>query len=283
MKKPDTVLHSLNAADEGAVIEISPAEAILLRQGGERMLQGLNSIIETNVDSLEEPLKGEFLKVKTSINAMLSKLPTTDAVPAAGRANWSLEYLLRAFLDAQAMIGSLGSMVADGRKKLQTATNSLGELPAKVEAEINARVGKGELFLKKDHDLALNNARTEGETAATTKFTLIGTNRTLVSTNKLPMPEDKVLGDEKFADLQKRAQERLGKLAKFTKLPEGRVTALCWLVEDDRFTEVITDLEAASGGTTIPAASAFIGKNNKDPKATDKPTATHPAAAMGVL
>ncbi len=277
---PDIVLHALNAGEE-SVVEISTAQAMLLRQGGEGMLAALNSIMEDNVNSLDEPLKTQFLTVKGNINQMLAKLPTTDQVPAANRANWSLEYLLRAFLDAQAMIGNLGGMMGGMKAKLTTATNSVAELPTKIQAAIDEKVAKGELFAKKDHELSVNSARTEGEENANKRFKLVSDNRVIVSTNNLPMPEDTVLADTKFTDLQTRAGVRKDKLSKFT-LPEARITALCWSVEDAAFDQTLSDLEAANpkGSGKAPAAAAFTKRVEP---AAPKTAATATRKPLGVL
>ncbi len=220
--------------------------AAAIRTAAGTIVTAVNSML----DYLEEPLKGQFLKVKNEINTMLAGMPATDAVPAAMESNYVLKNLMYVLSSAQSMMTSLSEAATGASKKAATALNSL---PGEIEKGIEAKVTAGE-FIKKDDlpakiDAAVTLARTGWENGAK----LVNDRTKLLTTASLPVPDAKILSVEEkdWTPKQETAKTRAEKLKPF-KVEGDTLLQLCWDATQGEFDRTFAVLEANKG----PAATA---------------------------
>lgn len=232
----------------GSASEDSSEAAKAVRDAAGTIVTAVNSML----DYLEEPLKAQFLKVKTDINTMLAGMPMSDAVPAAHESNHVLRNLMGVLATAQSMMSHL---TETARSAKQQAAFALNSVTGEVEKAIAAKVTAGEYLDKAAHqtgiDAAVKLARSEwdaGQARVTSRTTLL-------TTASIPVPAAAILTseDKDFTPKQEAAKTRAEKLKGF-KVEGDNLLTLCWDASQAEFDRTLAMLEANKA--TAPAAAA---------------------------
>ena len=223
--------------------------------------------IASMLDFLDEPLKGQFLKVKGQIDTMLASMPPSDQAPAALNSNRILGDLLNVLAVAQSMMSQL-SDVAKGAR--QEVTNMRASLTTEVEKAIKARIEAGELIAQDALQGKVDAAVTEARNALAAQQQLISTRRTALNSAALPVPADDALAgeDKDFQAKQGIAKTRAEALKPY-KVPAEKLTQLCWNVDQTAF-DMAMELLKENAPTAKP--NGFVGQNQPQ---TAKPVNLH--------
>jgi hypothetical protein len=241
-------LGSDDDADPGKKTATTPEQIKAVKELGSAIVTSVNSAL----DYLEEPLKGQFLKVKENINAMLAGMPVTDSVPAALESNYMLRSLMSVLTAAQSMMTSLTETSKNYKAQLIVAQNSL---PSQLATGIDAKVKSGEIILKADHEAKVTAAVTAAKALWDSGIKLVGARKTLLTTASLPVPGEDILSIEEkdWTPKHTEAMQRQEKLKPF-KLEGEIVTQLCWVAPADEFARTLKIIEAT--GTKIDPKEA---------------------------
>lgn len=221
-----------------AAADVEPTEAAkAIRDAAGTIVTSINSML----DYLEEPLKGQFIKVKNDLNTMLAGMPETDKVPAAMEGNYILRNLMCVLATAQSMMSSLTETAKTAKASATTALNSI---TGEVEKGINAKVAAGEFIKKEDLPTKIEDAVKAARTTWENGVKLVGDRTKLLTTASIPVPDAKVLSIEEkdFTPKQEAAKTRADKLKPF-KVEGDTLLQLCWDASQAEFDRTLLVLE----------------------------------------
>lgn len=257
-----------------------------IREHAQKMATSLNSML----DFLDEPLKGEFLKVKGEIDTVLAGLPPSDQAPAALDANHILGRLFDMFASAQSLIGNMNEAMDQAKQAgMAMAKADPTAIQAAVDAKVSSLLASGE-YLKKDSDelktlvkAGVDAARDEEKKIAD----LRASRQEQLTTAGLPTPESLEMldgSDEDFNSLKTSATER-HEFLKASGVKDDRMVTLCY-GDESNFNlakELIED------GITKPKPAGkpnpFIGGNSRNsaPGGSSKNDTHNRVAALGAM
>jgi hypothetical protein len=251
----------LASADDDATATATRESATKLRKGA----GDISLAVASMLDLLEEPLRGEFVKIKGDIDTMLAALPPSDQVPAAMDANGVLDRLFGMFSNAQWLIDNMKSAMesanATGKAKAALSLNA-AEVDRLANEKLQGFITAGD-YIKKEEVAGQVKAGITAHTDALDALasTMAGRKTALV-TASLPCPSDEVLGDENFDARQATAAERIAKLEPHkAKIKDDKVLQLCWCPDSEFETALglISDMPATTRASApATGASPFI-------------------------
>jgi hypothetical protein len=152
--------------------------------------QMLGALSVNGVENLPEVLRAPYQTLKDQVNAILAKLPATDAVPAALEAS----YALNALQSMTQHVAEVHAMLKSRFAEHFTGLASVTALNAKVE-EFEGRLTRGELLTPAQaQELAQNSVR-EFEVQFNARTQRRATRQAALSTAGLPAAPDAVLDD----------------------------------------------------------------------------------------
>lgn len=217
---------------------MKPEQFAALRKLNTGLLTELNSALALN---LGEPFSTAFTTLKDQCNAVLARLPMTDAVPAAAELDGILSSLSSAMSGTQSLMQLLLQQVQSfkgetTRIQAQYASAILPDkLPALIEEAVTKRVTDGLLIPKETLELRITNGELVPKTVATE----------LCSQSKLQGLEE---GEKKVRD-ELKAREESGKV----------ITARKTRVETASLPVPATEIETLFAGTD----EEFLAKETK--------------------
>jgi hypothetical protein len=214
--------------------------------------------IASMLDFLDEPLKGQFLKVKQQIDTMLASMPPSDQAPAALNSNRILGDLSNVLAVAQSMMSQLSEVAKSARQEVATVKASL---TTEIENAIKARIEAGELFAKDAVQGRIDAAVKQARDALAAEQQVISTRRLALNSTALPVPADALLAgeDKTFQARQDTAKARAEALKPY-KVPVEKLTQLCWNTDQAAF-ELALELLKENAPAAKP--NGFIGQNGQ--------------------
>lgn len=204
------------------------AAAIISAEDAPKVRKLLTEVLSTfngYAVELGEPFLGMFQDLKAQYNAILEKLPLTDAVPAAQEASWHLSGFLSCMTSTQALLNFMGGKLNE-LKTRNSAAPSAEAIAVEVEKVITQRVNEGKLFAADKVTTLCSDAKAQGITQGEQnerekinqekeRIKTIESRKTALTTNSLPLPSaDEMLGgtDEEYAAKKTTAEARVAKL-----------------------------------------------------------------------
>jgi len=188
--------------------------------------QSILTCIDGSVDDLEEPLKGQFMEVKSKVNSLLAGFQDTDRVPAALRADSALRTIRDNMLMVQSMVEGVMNLT---KSKMQLASD---EINTKADERVQTLLASGDFIRKEEFEEKAKVVSDEAVNAVHAEYRAIGDRRVQLAADKVPVPSDDVLKSEDFDSRKALAMSRLAELKPF-KLSEERVVQLCWAEASD--------------------------------------------------
>lgn len=235
LKRPNPVANAGRgfATFAGDAPELDSKAIAGIREHGQKMVTSLNSML----DFLDEPLKAEFLKVKSEIDTVLAGLPPSDQAPAALDANHILGRIFDMFASAQSLIGNMNEAMDQAKQAGMAMAKADPEaINTAVQAKVDSLLASGEYFKKDSDELkGLVKAGVDAELAEAKKVSDLRAARTeQLTTAGLPAPENLEALDGEEADfnsLKETATARHSFL-KSKGVKAERMTTLCYGTED---------------------------------------------------
>lgn len=264
---------SKEAAAVIKLADLKPEEVVMLRSMCSQVITAVNGL----TDELSEPLLTMFKGLKDEYNAILSKLPLTDAVPAAQEASWHLNSFLSCLTSTQALLSYMTTRLG----QVKAATNSAVD-EKQIQSAIDARVASGDLVPKDKVTMLCSAAKDTGvqeeksraaqeKAAADQRAATIASRKQVLATNGLPIPQDEqvLLGtDDEFAAAQKRVKAQADRLIGIGVKGENTLAmsqAWCSAQEFDRIAAILEETGKAKSGSRVSEPFAK-GADNQDPK-----------------
>ena len=226
----------------------------LLKKNRE-FFEGLNTTLHGMLEHLPEGARTQINAIKTSVNAVLEKMPATDQVPATMDAACALNYLA----EALARTNEMAIQITDGLRKMQDDWTS--SLNNRIQEAITSKLTSGDFLEKQKATDLVTEAHRAGRTEALNEVKVVETRRTALATAGLPIPAEEILKltEDDFKARQDKAKDHAEKLKATGLSLNGTIGQIAWLDEPAFATELTRTQEI------LEHAKASVGNRRLEP------------------